>query len=101
MSHHITDGDGLAGATPAAPLACPLCGGTDLLYAVALAELLAATAPSSSSPIQGGWLRRDSEHWPEQGLIVCCSCVRVHLRFEQLVPAALPPSSADVRGEGS
>ena len=91
MRDHVTE-------TSASPLACPHCGCTDLLCAIALGEVLAATvcggedAPSTEEQHHGPlW---DSEHWAERGAVVCRSCAAVELRFDELVPAALPAPAA-------
>jgi uncharacterized protein YbaR (Trm112 family) len=104
MSHHITDRDAIANAMPTATLACPRCGSTELLYAVELVELLTATACSRDETshdehcCQPVW---DPPNWLERGAIVCRDCGRADLRFGQLVPAALPTSSADTPEEAS
>jgi hypothetical protein len=98
MSHHTTEGVAIENAIPAPPLACRQCGCTDLLHAVGLAEIRAATARTGDAPVPedtNGTPLRNSQCWPQRGLFVCRNCVRVELRFDQLVPAALPPSSAD------
>jgi hypothetical protein len=98
MREHITE-------TSAAPLACPHCGCSDLLYAIALGEVLAATIDrneGATSPYEQHdrplW---ETERWPERATIVCRSCTPVELRFDELVPAALPLAAATAAGEGS
>jgi hypothetical protein len=102
MSHHVTEGDSIANA--AAPLACPHCGCTDLLHAVELVAILSATAHmvDGRMPDDGsGQPLREAQHWPERGWIVCRNCGQIEMRFDQLVPAALPPSSASTPGAAS
>jgi hypothetical protein len=98
MREHITK-------TSAAPLACPHCGCSDLFYGIALGEVLAATICRSEGATsrnkQHDTLLWDTARWPERAAIVCRSCTPVELRFDELVPAALPPAVTAAPGEGS
>jgi hypothetical protein len=100
MSHNVTEGDSVASATPGAPLTCPHFGCTDLLHAVefvATAHTVDGRMPDDGS----GQPVREARRWPERGRIVGRNCGRTEMRFDQLVPAALPPSSADTPGAAS
>ena len=88
----------------ASPLACPRCGCSDLLYGIALGEVLAATicrSEGATSPDEQHhrplW---DTARWPERAAIICRCCAPVELPFDELVPAALPPAAA-APGAGS
>jgi hypothetical protein len=98
MREHITE-------TSTAPLACPHCGCSDLLCGIDLDEVLAATicrSEAATNPDEQHdrplW---DTARWPERAAIVCRSCAPVELRFDDLVPAALPPAVPAAPGEGS
>lgn len=90
---------------PSAPLACPHCGCSDLLYGIALVDVLAATigrSEAATSPAEQHDRRLwDTAHCLERAAIVCRSCTPVELRFDELVPAALPTAVRAAPGEGS
>src|SRR5947208_17160307 len=76
MREHITE-------TSTAPLACPHCGCSDLLYGIGLGEVLAATicrSEDATSPDEQHdrplW---NTARWPERAAIVRRSCAAVEL----------------------
>jgi hypothetical protein len=98
MREHITE-------TSTAPLAGPHCGCSDLLYVIALGDVLAATicrSEAATSPEERhDRPLRDAVTWLDRAAIVCRSCTPVELSFDELVPAALPPVVPKAPGAGS
>ena len=81
-------------ASIAAPtiLACPGCRRAEHLYAVEIVEVLTPaifslgqTYPAYTADASGVILA-DTEHWPAGGAIVCRTCDRVDLRYDDLIP---------------
>lgn len=72
-------------------LACPHCGCSNALRTVEILEALASVTfalGESAAPDYTGEseLLWDTQHWPENGSIVCRNCDQVDLRYEQLIP---------------